>query len=130
MLEIVLLHRLCKVVGQLSRTKGLPVLWFQALMIAAWFGGEVYGGVTTAMLTAIAAPPGHHEAPLGLMYASALIGGGCAAAVIFGLAWMLPAQRRVIATRSCVGCGEPNSEPTVACPMCGCAQLVPLRSAA
>lgn len=130
MLEIVLLHRLCKAVGRLSRSKGLPVAWFQASLITAWFGGEVYGGVASAMMAAIAAPSGHHEAPLGLMYASAILCAACGAGVIFGLVWILPAERRHLATQPCGHCGEAVAGQNLTCPMCGQPLLVNLRRAA
>ncbi len=130
MLEIVVLHSLCKAVGRLSRAKGLPVVWFQALLITAWFGGEVYGGVASAMMAAIAAPAGHHEAPLGLMYASAILCAACGAGVIFGLAWILPGERHSLPVQPCGHCGEPVATKKPCCPMCGQPMLVELRRAA
>lgn len=125
MLEIVLLHRLCRGVGRFTQAKGLPKVWFQALVIAAWIGGEVYGGVASAMLHAMTTPMGHHEAPLGLMYASAVLCAACGAGLIFGLAWLLPARKPAVVMVNCGHCGEGVSADHVGCPLCGqplCAQ--------
>ena len=122
MLEIVVLHRLCRSVGRLSREKGLPTLWFQALLIAAFLGGEVYGGMATAVFTTISAPPGHHEPPLGLMYLAAVCCAAGASLGVFGLAWLLPRGRQNVATRQCLGCGESLVlSHSAHCPMCGAA---------
>lgn len=127
MLEIVVLHRLCRLVGRLSRTKGLPPLWFQTLLVGAFLGGEVYGGVAAAVMSAIAAPPGEHEAPLGLMYAAAVCCAGLATLSVFALAWVWPTPQPTIATEFCSACGE--GQATTAdncCPMCGQIQPAPV----
>lgn len=127
MLEIVVLHRLCRLVGSLSRTKGLPSFWFQTLLVGAFLGGEVYGGVAAAVMSAIAAPPGEHEAPLGLMYAAAVSCAGLATLSVFALAWVWPTRQQSIATEFCNACGEGHGKTTDnCCPMCGHKQCAPL----
>lgn len=126
MLEIVVLHRLCRLVGRLSRTKGLPALWFQTLLVGAFLGGEVYGGVAAAVMSAIAAPPGQHEAPLGLMYAAAVFCAGLGTLGVFALAWVWPTRQSRIATEFCAACGEGHAQAADnRCPMCGHAEFLP-----
>lgn len=120
MLEIVVIHRLCRAIGALSKSKGLPVVWFQAILIAAFFGGEVYGCVATAVMSAIAVEPGQSQPPpLGLMYLGAIFSGGAAAALIFGVAWVWPTAQQPMAVAQCQHCGESLTTTSHGCPMCG-----------
>lgn len=130
MLEFLVLRKLCGSIGRLSQAKGLPVLWFQAILIAGFFAGEVYGGVAAAVMAALAAPSGHHPAPIGLMYACAMLGGGTATMLIFGLAWIWPNTRQPVIVTHCNACGEGLTAEHDACPMCGHGHQQDMRIAA
>ena len=73
MLEIIFLVSMCKSIGRTLREKGRKPTGYQALLVAAWFGGEFMG----ALVGLLALGGG------GAVYLFALLGAAAGAIVMF-----------------------------------------------
>jgi hypothetical protein len=89
-LEIVILIGLCRRIGQIVRAKGHSAGWYQFMLVGMWFGGEIGGGFTGAVIAAIANEK--HEFEFGLVYLMGLIGAIIGAVTTFIVAKNLPSK--------------------------------------
>ena len=78
MLEILLVIHLSKQIGNVLRKKGRSPGWYQAMLVAFWFGGELMGLLVSAALMG-----GEVNA---LAYVGALLGAGVGAGLAFFVA--------------------------------------------
>ena len=89
-LEIFVVIGLCKQIGAILRKKGRKAGWYQFLVVVAWVGGEIAGGVIAGIISAITNPGA--EPHLGLVYLLALAGAATSVAFVFLFAKGLPDQ--------------------------------------
>ncbi|QEL18857.1 hypothetical protein [Limnoglobus roseus] len=90
MIELLLLYRLCKRIGQIAREKGRRAVGYQFMTIAFWFGGELLTAfVLAALLFVRGGEEMLHEYEL-LVYVAALLGAGLGAWTAFEIAKRLP----------------------------------------
>jgi hypothetical protein len=87
-LEILILYKLCKNIGQILEAKGRPKFPFQLLVVVAWFGGEVGGGILGAIVESLALEG--QEPTMLFAYIFALIGAALGAFIVFRIAKSLP----------------------------------------
>ena len=88
MLEIFAIYQFCKKLGIKLRAKGRNPLGFQILLVVCWFGGELIGGFTAAVICAIA--DGRvNEGINPLAYLGALVGAVGGASIVYLIAHSL-----------------------------------------
>ncbi|MEZ6102851.1 MAG: hypothetical protein R3E01_28240 [Pirellulaceae bacterium] len=89
MLEIIFIWMLCKSMGKLLRRKGRNPLFFQIMVVLAWFMGEFGGAIVAAVVIAI--QNGGVEGEIGVAhYLSAIAAALAAVGVVFLIARLLP----------------------------------------
>jgi hypothetical protein len=81
MLEILLLIYLCKHVGRKLRDKGRSPGMYQFLLVALWFGGEIFGAIVAVAVLGLEGAGG---------YLGALVGAPGGATIAFVIANSLP----------------------------------------
>ncbi len=90
MLEILLIVALCKKIGRVVREKGYAsATGYQALAVVLWIGGEVAGGFTGGIISAIVSP-NNTEPDLCAAYGLALLGAVIGATIAYTIASNLP----------------------------------------
>jgi hypothetical protein len=88
MLEIFIVFRLCRTLGNKLREKERNPLGYQFLLVALWIVGEIMGGVVGFVVGAIA--NNGDEPSLLFGYGGALLGAACGAGLVFFIAHQLP----------------------------------------
>ncbi len=84
MLEIILLIRLTRRIGEMLKAKGRKSGWFKFLTVVLWFGGEFIGGLIGGVIAAL---NGWSNI---LAYLIALIGAAIGAGTAYFIARSLP----------------------------------------
>ena len=77
MLEILLLRKIARHIGEIARGKGRTAWPFYLLLVVLWFGGEITGGIIGALLGEMFGWSGL------LIYLIALAGAAASAALSF-----------------------------------------------
>jgi hypothetical protein len=88
MLEIFIVFRLCRALGNKLREKERNPLGYQFLLVALWIVGEIMGGIVGFVVGAIA--NNGDEPSLLFSYGGALLGAACGAGLVFFIAHQLP----------------------------------------
>jgi hypothetical protein len=89
MLEIILIVRFCRKLGDKIRAKGHSAGWYQAMFVVLWFMGELAGGMIGAVIGALAEGGRGEPNPL-FIYAFALAGAAIGGFIPFWIAGQLP----------------------------------------
>jgi hypothetical protein len=90
MLEILILYRLCKRIGEVARGKGRRAIGYQLMLILFWFGGEVCSALSAGVVLALLYGEKFQEYAL-LGYIAAFVGAGLGAWLAFQIVAGLPA---------------------------------------
>jgi hypothetical protein len=90
MLEILILFKLCRNLGNIVRAKGRQAAGYQFMLVAMWFCGEFGGAFTVGIICALLYPD--TQAFL-LTYLGALIGAVLGAFGAFRIAHSLPSVK-------------------------------------
>ncbi len=96
MLEIAFLILFSRRISSILKAKGRKPAWYIVMAIVFWFGGEFAGMIISSLVIMIAT--GAAEPNTLVIYAGALVGAVCGAAIAFAIVKALPSNAAPVAT--------------------------------
>jgi hypothetical protein len=90
MLEIILISRFCRKLGEKLRAKGHSAGGYQAMFVVMWFAGEIIGGLVGFFIAMLLVESRRDEPNLLLVYGFAIAGAAFGGFIPFWIAGQLP----------------------------------------
>jgi hypothetical protein len=88
MLEIIILFKLCRRIGEIAEQKGRKGGWYKLMLVVFWIGGELFLGIAGEITLVVI--NGGREPNVGAAYLLALLGAVVGAYVAFTIAKSVP----------------------------------------